>query len=92
MEIVFHNKNGRPVAYTQDRVAIYLYTGEPVAYLHQDALYALMAGTWGGLSRDACWIIPEAMSFSATWRRDGRQCRSNWPLCQKGSNRLSRSD
>lgn len=40
MEIVFYNKNGRPVAYTQDQATIYLYSGEPVAYLVQDAICA----------------------------------------------------
>jgi len=44
MEIVFYNRNGRPVAYTTDWVAIYLYTGEPVAYLSHDAVYTF-AGT-----------------------------------------------
>lgn len=40
MEIIFYNKNGRPVAYSEDWGMIYLYNGEPVAYLHQDAVYA----------------------------------------------------
>jgi len=44
MEIVFYNKNGRPIAYTEDWATIYLYTGDPVAYLDQDAVYAF-AGT-----------------------------------------------
>ncbi len=40
MEIVFYNKNGRPVAYSEDWGTIYLYNGEPVAYIYRDAVYA----------------------------------------------------
>lgn len=40
MEILFYNKSGRPVAYTQDQATIYLYNGEAVAYLDGDAVYA----------------------------------------------------
>ena len=44
MEIVFYNRNGRPIAYTEDWATIYLYTGDPVAYLSDGAVYAF-AGT-----------------------------------------------
>jgi hypothetical protein len=44
MEIVLYNKNGRPIAYTEDWATIYLYTGEPVAYLSESAAYTF-AGT-----------------------------------------------
>ena len=40
MEIVFYNRNGRPIAYTEDWATIYLYTGDPVAYLIDGAVYA----------------------------------------------------
>ena len=44
MEIVFYNRNGRPIAYAEDWATIYLYTGEPVAYLSESAAYTF-AGT-----------------------------------------------
>ena len=31
--MVFYDNHGRPTAYTEDDVHIYLFTGEPVAYL-----------------------------------------------------------
>jgi hypothetical protein len=40
MEIVFYSRNGRPIAYTQDGIHIYLFSGKPVAYLHEDSVYS----------------------------------------------------
>jgi hypothetical protein len=40
MEIVFYNRTGRPVAYTENNTDIYLYSGELVAYLEGDSVYA----------------------------------------------------
>lgn len=40
MEIVFYNRTGRPIAHTENSTDIYLYTGELVAYLEDDSVYA----------------------------------------------------
>jgi hypothetical protein len=40
MEIVFYNRTGRPVAYTENNTDIYLYSGDLVAYLDGDSVYA----------------------------------------------------
>lgn len=37
--MTFYNKNGKPVAYTEDNENIYLFTGQPVAYFYGDAVY-----------------------------------------------------
>lgn len=37
--MTFYNKNGEPIAYAEDGEHIYLFTGEPVAYFHGDAVY-----------------------------------------------------
>ena len=37
--MVFYDNCGHPTAYTEDDIHIYLFTGEPVAYLHTDAVY-----------------------------------------------------
>ena len=39
METTFYEHTGRPVAYTQDGKHIFLFTGEPVAYLHGTSVY-----------------------------------------------------
>jgi hypothetical protein len=39
-EINFYDHNGRPVAYTQDGVHIYSFSGEPVAYLYGMSVYS----------------------------------------------------
>ena len=40
MDTTFYNRNGQPVAYTEDGTHIYLFSGEPVAYLHGDSVYS----------------------------------------------------
>ncbi len=37
--MTFYDSKGRPVAYSEDGENIYLFTGEPVAYIHGDLLY-----------------------------------------------------
>lgn len=39
-ELTFYNKYGKPVAYTNDGVDIYLFSGEPVAYVSGDSIYS----------------------------------------------------
>lgn len=52
--MVFYDNHGRPTAYTEDDEHIYLFTGEPVAYLHTDAVYSY-SGKQLGWFRDG-WI------------------------------------
>ncbi len=40
MELTFYDKSGRPVAYAEDETHIYLFDGEPVAYIDGDSIYA----------------------------------------------------
>jgi hypothetical protein len=37
--MTFYNKNGNPIAYTDDHVHIYLFSGKPAAYLDEDTVY-----------------------------------------------------
>ncbi len=39
MKIFFYNKRGRSVAFSEDGEHIYLFTGEPVAYLEGSSIY-----------------------------------------------------
>lgn len=39
-EIDFYDQNGTPVAYTQDGVHIYTFSGCPVAYFHGDSIFS----------------------------------------------------
>lgn len=39
-EMTFYDRNGRPICYTQDGEHIYLFSGEPVAYLYDGSVYA----------------------------------------------------
>ncbi|WP_182103770.1 4-fold beta flower protein [Niallia taxi] len=39
-EIVFYNKNGTAIAYSQDGQHIYTFTGKPVAYLYDVSVYS----------------------------------------------------
>ena len=45
--MVFYDNHGRPTAYTEDDIHIYLFTGEPVAYLHEDAVYGYNGRQFG---------------------------------------------
>lgn len=38
--MTFYSREGAPIAYTEDNETIYLFTGEPVAYLYEDAVYS----------------------------------------------------
>ncbi len=39
-EITFYDKSGCPVAYTEDGVNIFLFTGKPVAYFEGDSIFS----------------------------------------------------
>lgn len=56
MEIVFYDESGQPTVYTEDGTHVYLFNGEPVAYLDEDSVYEY-SGTHLG------WFIEE-------WIRD----------------------
>ena len=40
MDLNFFDKNGKPIAYTEDGEHIYLFSGTPVAYIYEDAIYS----------------------------------------------------
>ena len=40
METTFYEKSGIVIAYTDDGETIYLFTGEPVAYIYDDSVYS----------------------------------------------------
>lgn len=40
MELTFYDSNGRPVGYTEDGVHIYLFSGEPIAYIDNRSVYS----------------------------------------------------
>lgn len=40
MTIDFYSKTGKPIAYTEDGEHIYTFSGRPVAYLNEDAVYS----------------------------------------------------
>ena len=69
MEIVFYDRSGVPVGYTEDRQHIYLYSGDPVAYLEGDSVYSYSSAHLGwfgdGWVRDhsgACVFFTDAVS------------------------------
>ena len=39
-EIIFYDKEGKPCAYSEDEVHIYLFDGKPIAYLHDESIYS----------------------------------------------------
>ena len=39
MEMTFYDHNGSPIAYTADGTHIYLFSGEPVAYINRESVY-----------------------------------------------------
>lgn len=45
--MVFYDIHGRPTAYTEDDMHIYLFTGEPVAYLDRDTVYGFNGHQFG---------------------------------------------
>lgn len=39
MELTFYDSNGRSIAYIEDGMYIYLFSGKPVAYLSNESVY-----------------------------------------------------
>lgn len=56
MIITFYDRNGSAIAYSDDDVHVFLFDGEPVGYLEDDAMYSypgeLMGWFEGGWLRD----------------------------------------
>ena len=52
--MTFYDRTGKPVAYTEDGTHVYLFTGEPVAYFVEDAVYGFNGKHLGWL--DKGWI------------------------------------
>lgn len=52
--MVFYDNHGRPTAYTEDGTHIYLFTGQPAAYLSRDAVYGFNGKLLGWFSNG--WI------------------------------------
>lgn len=40
VSVTFYDRSGRATAYSEDGVHVYLFSGEPVAYLNAEALYS----------------------------------------------------
>src|SRR5215210_6296544 len=60
MPMTFYDRSGKPVAYTEDDVHIFLYSGIPVGYLYNSSVYAYTGRHLGTLRSG--WIPDEAAS------------------------------
>jgi hypothetical protein len=40
MQVIFYNEKGSAVAYLDDNKVIYLFSGQPVGYLHEGSIYS----------------------------------------------------
>jgi hypothetical protein len=54
MDITFYDSEGEPVAYSDDGVHIFLFSGEPVAYLVNESVYSFSGNHLGFFSNG--WI------------------------------------
>jgi hypothetical protein len=54
MQINFYDKTGKPTAYTEDRIHIYLFSGEAVGYLDGDSVFSYTGVHLGWFEDD--WI------------------------------------
>lgn len=52
-ELTFYNRDGEPIAYTEDNMHIYLFNGSSVAYLDYDSVYSY-TGKHLGFFQDGC--------------------------------------
>jgi len=55
MKIIFYNKAGSQIVYTEDKIYFYLFSGEPVGYIDKNSIYNF-EGTHLGFLIDE-WII-----------------------------------
>lgn len=58
MPMTFHDRSGKPVAYTEDDVHIFLYSGYPVGYLYDSSVYSYSGRHLGTLRMG--WIRDHA--------------------------------
>lgn len=52
--MTFYNCNGQAIAYCEDDAHIYLFTGEPVAYFYEDAVYGFNGHQFGWFEKG--WV------------------------------------
>jgi hypothetical protein len=55
MDMTFYDREGNPVAYSEDGINIYLYNGDPVGYIDADSIYSF-SGDHLGWFNDG-WIL-----------------------------------
>lgn len=53
MEIDFYDKSGVPIAYTEDEVHVYLFSGKSAAYIDEGSIYSY-SGKHLGWFEDGC--------------------------------------
>lgn len=58
MPMTFYDRSGKPVAYTEDDVHIFLYSGYPVGYLYDGSVYSYSGRHLGTLRTG--WIRDHA--------------------------------
>jgi hypothetical protein len=58
MPMTFYDRSGKPVAYTEDDVHVFLYSGYPVGYLYDSSVYSYSGRHLGTLR--AGWIRDHA--------------------------------
>lgn len=58
MPMTFYDRSGKPVAYTEDDVHIFLYSGHPVGYLYDGSFYSYSGRHLGTLRTG--WIRDHA--------------------------------
>ena len=49
--MTFYDLHGNAIAYSEDNETIYLYTGQPIAYLYMDIVYSFDGDSLDGLRR-----------------------------------------
>ncbi|MFX1500268.1 MAG: 4-fold beta flower protein [Promethearchaeota archaeon] len=54
MSLIFYNKTGTPIAYSDNKVNVFYFTGKAIAYIHQDSIYSY-EGKHLGFFKDG-WI------------------------------------
>lgn len=58
MPMTFYDRSGKPAAYTEDDVHLFLFSGYPVGYLHDGSIYSYSGRHLGTLR--AGWIRDHA--------------------------------
>lgn len=58
MEMTFFDSNGKPIAYTEDGEHVFLFSGQPVAFISENSIYAFSGKHIGFL--DKGWVRDHA--------------------------------